>query len=174
MEDFADMNSNFQAKQHQLPIFKYESRKLNSDADANAPLEQEDIPAPSPPLMPHQNQISPPPTFNLPTTPLVTATEEPPPIPSPKEKETEDKEQNNIILPPSNDQPLPLQLILKPTYKRKPLGDGVYNPTGRAFFWSSLCFVYFLHADFTCPGAKQKWQTRCIEPSTFLCFVASA
>ena len=99
MEDFVDMNSNFQAKQHQLPIFKYESRKLNSDADANAPLEQEDIPAPSPPLMLHQNQIPPPPTFNLPTTPLVTATEEPPPFPSPKEKETEDKEQNNIILP---------------------------------------------------------------------------
>ena len=76
--------------------------------------------------MPHQNQIPPPPTFNLPTTPLVTVTEEPPPIPSPKEKETEDKEQNNIILPPSNNQPLLLQSILKPTYKRKPLGDSMY------------------------------------------------
>ena len=53
-------------------------------------------------------------------------TEEHPPIPSPKEKETEDKEQNNIILPPSNNQPLPLQSILKPTYKRKPLADSMY------------------------------------------------
>ena len=44
----------------------------------------------------------------------------------------------------------------------------------RSVNWSSLCLVYFLHADFTCPGAKQKWQTRCIEPSAFLCFVASA
>ena len=126
MKDFTDMNSNFQARQHQLPIFKYENRKPISDADTNAPLEQDDTPAPSPPLMPHQTQIPPHPTFNIPAIPSVIATEEPPPIPSPKEKEKEEEEQSNIILLPVNNQSPPLQSILKPTYKRKPLGEGVY------------------------------------------------